>query len=165
MSKQTNICLTFFVRVDIFLIGGFMIWLWIWGIVTALALIVEFLTSDLVTIWFAAGGLVTLLIVALAPNIGIVWQFVIFVTVSIVLLLCTRKICLKLLNGETIKINTDALMGKRFVVKEITDDYTYHSFGDISWRIYAVEGETLELGAEFEICAMNGNKLIAKKVK
>ena len=29
-----------------------MIWLWIWGIVTALALIVEFLTSDLVTVIF-----------------------------------------------------------------------------------------------------------------
>ena len=49
-----------------------MIWLWIWGLVTALALIVEFLTSDLITIWFGAGGLITLFVVALAPNLHIV---------------------------------------------------------------------------------------------
>ena len=57
-----------------------MIWLWLWGIVTAVALVVEFLTADLITIWFAAGGLVTLLIVALV-DISLIWQLVIFVGV------------------------------------------------------------------------------------
>ena len=78
-----------------------MIWLWIWGIVTALALMMEFLKSDLITIWFAAGGLITLLVVALSPEIGIIWQLVIFVVASSVLLFATRKICLKLLNAES----------------------------------------------------------------
>ena len=142
-----------------------MIWLWIWGIVTAVALISEFLTSDLITIWFAAGGLVTLLVVALAPSIPLIWQLVIFVGVSVVLLLCTRKICLKLLRADNIKTNTDALIGKRFVVENVTDNYTYHKFSDVDWRVYAAEGETLEQGVEFEICSVIGNKLIARKVK
>ena len=142
-----------------------MIWLWIWGIVTAIALIAEFLTSDLITIWFAAGGLVTLLVVALAPTLPLIWQLVIFVGVSVALLLCTRKICLKLLRGDTVKINTDALIGKRFVVENIADNYTYHKFNDVAWRIYAIEGETLKQGVEFEVCAVSGNKLIAKRVK
>lgn len=77
-----------------------MLYLWIWGIVTALALIVEFLTSDLVTLWFAAGGLVTLLIVALVPSLGIAWQIVIFLAMSAILLFSTRKLCLKFLNGS-----------------------------------------------------------------
>ena len=139
-----------------------MIWLWIWGIVTAVALIAEFLTSDLITIWFAAGGLVTLLVVALAPTVPLIWQLVIFVGISVTLLLCTRKICLKLLRGDNIKINTDALIGKKFVVETVTDNYT---FGDVAWRVYATDGETLEQGVEFEICAVSGNKLIAKRVK
>lgn len=142
-----------------------MIWLWIWGIVTAVALIAEFLTSDLITIWFAAGGLVTLLVVALAPTVPLIWQLVIFVGVSVTLLLCTRKICLKLLRGDNIKINADALIGKKFVVETVTDNYTYHKFGDVAWRVYATNGETLEQGVEFEICAVSGNKLIAKRVK
>ena len=142
-----------------------MIWLWIWGIVSAIALIAEFLTSDLITIWFATGGLVTLLVVALAPSIPLIWQLVIFVGVSVALLLCTRKICLKLLRGDNIKTNTEALIGKRFVVETISNNYTYHKFSDVDWRVYAVDGETLEQGAEFEICAVSGNKLIAKRVK
>lgn len=139
--------------------------LWIWGIITAMALVIEFITADLITIWFAAGGLVTLLVVALAPNIPIIWQLVIFVGVSVLLLLCTRKICLKLLSKDDVKTNTDALMGKKFIVEDVQDDYTYHSFNGISWRIYAIEGEQLEAGVEYEICDIKGNKLIAKKTK
>lgn len=141
-----------------------MIWLWVWGIVTALALIVEFMTADLITIWFAAGGLVTLLVVALAPELHIIWQLAIFVGISVVLLLCTRKICLKLLNKDAVKTNTDALIGVKFTVKELQEDYTYHKINGVSWRIYAVEGEALEVGAEYEVCELKGNKLFAKKV-
>jgi len=142
-----------------------MIWLWIWGIVTATALVVEFLTADLITVWFAAGGLVTLLVVALAPELPIIWQLVIFVGVSVLLLLCTRKICIKLLRTNDEKTNTEALIGKRFVVEKVEEDYTYHKFNGISWRVCAVEGEALKAGSEFEICEIKGNKLLAKKVK
>ena len=141
-----------------------MIWLWVWGIVTAIALIFEFMTADLITIWFAAGGLATLLVVALAPNIPIIWQFVIFVGVSVGLLLGTRKICLKLLSKENLKTNIDNLIGHRFVVEQITDNYTYHSINGVSWRIYAIDGESLKQGSEFEVCEVKGNKLIAKEV-
>ncbi|MBQ3502580.1 MAG: NfeD family protein, partial [Clostridia bacterium] len=141
-----------------------MIWLWIWGIVTALALIIEFLTSDLITIWFSAGGLVTLFVVALAPELHIVWQLVIFVGVSVVLLLCTRKICLKLLNKSETKTNTEAYIGIKFVVEELQENFTYHKINGVAWRVYATEGESLVIGSEYEICAIQGNKLIAKKV-
>lgn len=140
-----------------------MIWLWVWGIVTAFSLVVEFLTADLITIWFAAGGLITLLVVALV-DIALIGQLVIFVGVSVGLLICTRKICLKLLRNDNIKTNTDALIGKRFIVEEIQGDYTYHKFSDVSWRVYAIDGEALQVGAEFEICEIKGNKLIARKV-
>ena len=141
-----------------------MIWLWIWGIVTALALVIEFLTADLITIWFAAGGLVTLLVVALAPELPLIWQLVIFVGVSVVLLLCTRKICLKLLHNDDVKTNSEALIGTRFTVTDIQGDYTYCKINGVSWQVCAIEGETLEVGSEVEVCEIKGNKLIAKKV-
>ena len=79
-----------------------MVWLWIWGIVTAVSLVVEFMISNLIAIWFAAGGLVTLLVISLV-KISLIWQLVIFVSVSVLLLLCARKMCLRLLQSE----NTD----------------------------------------------------------
>ena len=51
------------------------------------------------------------------------------------------------------------------MVEEVQENYTYHKFNGISWRVYAIDGETLEVDAEFEICEIKGNKLIAKKVK
>ena len=80
-----------------------MVWLWIWGIITATALVVEFLKAHLVTIWFAAGGLITLFVVALAPNLHWIWQIAIFIGVASVLLLCTRKVCKKVSNDKTPK--------------------------------------------------------------
>ena len=139
-----------------------MIWLWIWGIVTAISLVVEFLTADLITIWFAAGGLVTLLVVALA-DISLIWQLVIFVGVSVGLLLCTRKICLKLLRNDGVKTNTDALIGTKFILEDVQGEYAYHKFNGISWRICAINGESLQAGIEFEICDIKGNRLIVKK--
>jgi membrane protein implicated in regulation of membrane protease activity len=141
-----------------------MIWLWVWGIVTALALVIEFLTADLITIWFAAGGLITLLVVALAPELPLIWQLVIFVGVSVVLLLCTRKICLKLLNNDNVKTNIEALIGTRFTVTDIHENYTYHKINGVSWQVFAIEGETLMIGDEVEVCEIKGNKLIAKKI-
>lgn len=138
-------------------------WLWVWGIVTAVALIIEFLTADLITVWFAAGGLVTLLVVALARDLPLVWQLVIFVGVSVTLLLCTRKICLKLLRSNNIKTNTEALIGIKFVVEKVEQDYTYHKINGVSWRVYAIDGEQLKEGCEVEICELQGNKLFAKK--
>jgi len=140
-----------------------MMWLWVWGIVTAVALIIEFLTADLITVWFAAGGLVTLLVVALARDLPLVWQLVIFVGVSVTLLLCTRKICLKLLRSNNIKTNTEALIGIKIVVEKVEQDYTYHKINGVSWRVYAIDGEQLKEGCEVEICELQGNKLFAKK--
>ena len=78
-----------------------MLLLWIWGIITAISLVVEFLLSKMVTIWFASGGFITLLVVALVPSIHIVWQLIIFAGSSIALLITLRKICLKYLNTDT----------------------------------------------------------------
>lgn len=143
-----------------------MVWLWVWGIVTAVALVIEFITSDLITIWFGAGGLVTLLVVALAPELHVVWQLVIFVGVSVVLLLSTRKICLKLLKSDNIKTNVDALIGNKFVVKDVSEQgYTYQNINGTSWRVYPIENEKLENGIEVEVCEVKGNKLFAKKIK
>jgi membrane protein implicated in regulation of membrane protease activity len=142
-----------------------MVWLWVWGIVTALALVIEFITSDLITVWFAAGGLVTLLVVSLANGLAVIWQLVIFVGVSVVLLLCTRKICLKLLRNDDARTNVDALVGKKFVVEDINNGYTYQKFNGVLWSVYPVDGEVLENDVEFEICEIKGNKLIAKRVK
>ena len=138
----------------------------VWLVAVIVFLGVEISTVTLTSIWFAAGGLVTLLVTALAPELHLIWQLLIFVGVSVILLLCTRKICLKLLKNDNVKTNIDAIIGTIFTVKDISEEgYTYHTINGTSWRVQAIDGETLEAGRKFEICEIKGNKLIAKKVK
>lgn len=75
-----------------------MVWLWVWGIVTAASLVIEFLISNLITIWFAAGGFITLFIVALVPGLNIIWQLLVFIGIVAILLLFVRRLCLNVLN-------------------------------------------------------------------
>lgn len=77
-----------------------MVLLWVWGLVTAVALMIEFLKGNLIAIWFASGGFVTLLVLALAPKIALVWQVVIFAVVSVMLLVCVRRLCVRALNNN-----------------------------------------------------------------
>lgn len=137
-----------------------MVWLWIWGIVTSISLVIEFLTANLLTIWFAGGGLVTLLVVALVPDLGLLWQFLIFAGVSVVLLLTMRKLSFKLLNNDI-----KSIIGLKITINNFQKNYTYHKINGIYRRVYATEGEKWEIGDEIKICTIKGSKLLAKKVK
>ena len=140
-----------------------MVWLWVWGVATAIALIIEFITSDLITIWFGAGGLVTLLVVALVPDLHLAWQTVIFIAVSALLLLIMRRPCIRLLKNND-DMQAEQLVGKKFVVKRIYGKYTYQSIEGVWWRICAADGEKLISGQEMEICEVKGKKITAKPV-
>ena len=60
----------------------------IWLGIMILCLIIEAVTVGLATIWFAAGALVA--VIAAVLGLGIVWEIILFFTVSLVLLFFTR---------------------------------------------------------------------------
>lgn len=140
-----------------------MILLWIWGIVTAVALVAEFFTAKLIAVWFVAGGLIDLLVVALVPNLHFTWQILIFAGVSLLLLLSTRKLCLKLLTDDKSKKYIN-LIGKRFIIDNITNNYSYHTLDGMCWRVYTIDKSDLKIDDICEICSIGTNKLIVKIV-
>jgi len=140
--------------------------IWVWGAVTAIALILEFVTTALVTIWFAAGGFVTLLVSIIFPSCPVIWQCVIFVAVSVILLILTRPIFKKLTKGEEVKTNLDLQIGKKFKINKISENgYAYHKVGDIDWKLVEDDGEPLKVGDFVEIVAIKGTKMIVNKIK
>ncbi|MBQ8430325.1 MAG: NfeD family protein [Clostridia bacterium] len=140
--------------------------LWVWGVITAVALVLEFITADLITIWFAAGGLVSLLLTAIFPELPVIWQCVIFVATSCILLLFTRRI-FKKLNKTEEKTNIDSLIGTSFKIENVNKEsnYAYHKIADVEWRVVAENDEKLVDGAIVEIVKISGNKLVVKTVK
>ena len=94
---------------------------WVWLGVIALTVVLEIVTTDLISIWFTFGAVLPM-IFALTTNMSVAWQVVIFLIVSAVLIASFRKITMKFLfkNSNT-KTNTDALIGQRLKLIEKTD--------------------------------------------
>ena len=92
--------------------------LWIWLSVFVLAVILEAVTQDFISIWFSVGALVSLVICAWVPF----WvEIIIFSVISFLALILTRPLAKKLTERAVRYTNVDEFVGKRVKAdKEIT---------------------------------------------
>lgn len=140
--------------------------LWVWGIVTAVCLILEFVSAGLLTIWFAAGAFVALLVEIIFPSCPVLAELAIFVVMSMLLLISTRAISRKLTKGKEIKTNLDSYIGKTFKINKLSDNgYAYIKSGDIEWRVVEKDEKQLNVGDMVEILSVTGIKFAVKKVE
>ncbi|MBS6116417.1 NfeD family protein, partial [Thomasclavelia spiroformis] len=91
----------------------------IWLAITVIAIIIEILTIDLVSIWFAAGSIVAL--IAYLLNASTTIQIALFVIVTSICAIIIRPISKKYLRGNIERTNFDRVIGKHgLVTKTIT---------------------------------------------
>lgn len=95
-----------------------MVWFWL-SLAIAL-LVIELSTTQFVSIWFAIGAGVTSLIKAIFTDIGVIWQAMIFVLISAVLLIATRPFVKRFLHkkGKDSETNLELVLGKEAIVVE-----------------------------------------------
>lgn len=135
-----------------------------WAVLIVLFTVVEALTLGLTSIWFAVGSLAALITASL--GFGLPVQIVVFVIVAVILVVYTRPIAKKVLKIGHNKTNIDALIGERgYVVKSIEAK----SLGQVKLKgqIWTAKGpghEAFEVDDEVEVLAIEGVKLIVKKV-
>ena len=144
---------------------NYMIWVWL-GIIV-FSLIAEFISVSMTSLWFAFGGLVSL-ILASTGKVDILWQVIVFVLVSLAFLISLRKLALKFLFKKDEKTNVDALAGKEFfLLTEINEQNAGTLKMDgVVWSCISVnEKETIPEGTKVQIVEVKGNKLVVKKVE
>jgi membrane protein implicated in regulation of membrane protease activity len=143
-------------------------WMWaIWLGVFVLALVIEAIGTDLVSIWFAAGALVAL-IVSLIPGVDWLVELIIFMVISIASLLCFRPLVHKYLRRDLINSNIDEMKGKKGLLVEKIDllHQGVCKINDVRWTAIAQDDKTkIPAGSIVEVLAVSGNKLIVKKVE
>lgn len=139
-----------------------MLWVWIGLIVVTAA--VEAATVQLVTVWFAVGGVAGL--IAYAAGLEIWLQILIFAIVSAVALAVTRPLVKKFTNGRRMPTNADRFIGEKAVVTEkIENDLSKGAvkIGGLEWTARSVDSETAEIGEQVTVEAIEGAKLIVRK--
>lgn len=81
---------------------------------------VEIITVGLTSIWFAGGSLAAL--ICCAAGLNEVWQFVVFVAVSLVLVCFTRPWAVKYLKPHLIKTNYEQIIDENVCLTENVDN-------------------------------------------
>ena len=138
----------------------------LWVVVFFVAVIVESLEPQLVSLWFAGGALIALLFATLF-QVGIVWQILIFALTSVVLLILTRPFVKKVTIRPSIPTTADALIGQDFLI-EIGFGPKLSGMGihgDVRWKLISNQDVTFKAGEYATIQSINGNKLTVIKKK
>ena len=141
-------------------------WIYIWLAVTAAAFIIEFLTSEMVSVWFAGGGMVAMLLAGL--NLGWYFHVPAFIVVSFALMLCFRRLVMKKLNKGETRTNAETVIGKDF---ELLSGIGFNKAGTIKingvvWNA-VTEDENAEIpaGTRVIVRGIEGNKYIVEEIK
>lgn len=137
---------------------------WFWLFLVILFTAIEVATFGLATIWFALGALVMLFLSPLP--IPFLWQILLFLIISSVLLIFTRPVAVKKLKVGREKTNTDSLIGeKALVIKDITEfEKGLVKLHGMEWSACSVDGGAIAKNATCRVERIEGVTLVVGKV-
>lgn len=136
---------------------------WFWLGVLALAVFLEMSTMALVSVWCAAGALVSVFAAYFGASLQA--QLLLFVGVSILTAALVRPLAKKYADPHKVPTNADRLLGMQGRVTETVNNG--HCTGAVyvdgkTWTARSVDGEVIPKGETVEIERMEGVKLIVR---
>lgn len=138
----------------------------VWLVMVIVFIIAELATVGLLSIWFAAGALVAMIIAICGGPIPL--QLAAFFIVSIILLIATKSWAQKYINSRTIKTNVDSLIGKKTVITQRVSNLDQTGKTVLSGQEWTVRSDddsvTFQEGELVEVVRISGVKLIVKKI-
>ncbi|MEG0326948.1 MAG: NfeD family protein [Erysipelothrix sp.] len=137
----------------------------IWLIVMVFMVVFELITvGNLISVWFAIGAFFAMLTSMWTNNILI--QVIVFGVTSLLSLFLIRPITAKALRGNSISTNADRLIGRQFKLSEAIkeDQWGTIKVNGVDWSVTTVDQSEIEKNETVEVLALEGVKLIVKKV-
>lgn len=140
---------------------------WIWVLVIALAVIVEIVSDQLVSIWFVPGALVALLLECF--DIDIWWQVLAAAVVTVAGIIFLRKFLIRFTKATSSKTNTDLIIGEKCIVTEKIHNFAGCGQVKVKGQVWSARGcsedDEFEEGEILSIVAIEGVKLICKRIE
>lgn len=126
--------------------------------------VIEALTYQIISIWFAFGAVGALIAALLGANLTV--QIVIFLIVSAVCIFFTRPVLKKALENKLVKTNLDALIGAEALV--IADIDNMSATGQVRvngsvWTARSANNSIIKSGDTVVVQKIEGVKLIVEK--
>lgn len=132
-----------------------------WIALLVVLVVIEAVTAQLVTIWFAAGAAAAIVAELLGAQSWLQW--LIFITVSTVTLIVTRPLVRKATKQKIQPTNADRCIGQTAVVTEDIDNIAgkgqVHVNG-ITWTARSSDGTAFAKDQQVKVERIDGVKLI-----
>ncbi len=135
----------------------------IWIAVLIGGVAIEVATLNLVSIWFAVGGLAAF--IALSLGASFLVQLIVFAVVSAVMLCLIRPLTTDILKPKGAKTNADRIIGETAIVTEQISNASNKGQIKISGQIWSAksdDGNIINEGETVKIIAISGVKAIVE---
>ncbi len=135
---------------------------WLLGIIVFV--ILEAVTYQLISIWFAAGAAGGLIAAIAGASWGL--QMTVFLVLSVLFLLCLRPVSRKLIRTKKENTNTEGLIGKEVFVIKGVDNIWETGEGKINgmiWSVKSADNSAISDGETVIVERIEGVKLIVKR--
>lgn len=134
-----------------------------WMIVFIVLILLELMTVNLVSIWFALGALASFALSFFINNVTL--QIATFVAVSAISLLLTKDFVKKIRGNKVVATNLDRVIGQIGIVTEEINKLEPGEVKVDGKRWSAISSEKIKVGSKVEILSIDGVKLNVKEVK
>ena len=138
----------------------------IWLMLMVLFIMAESSTVSMVSLWFAVGALVALVVSLLG---GAVWlQCVVFFVVAAVLLALLRPVAKKYFTPKLTKTNVDAIVGQTGIVCAAIDNRENRGqvkLNGMDWTARSESGEAIDEGTYVKVVRVAGVKVFVSVVE
>lgn len=136
----------------------------IWGIVIVASIVVEIMTVDLVSIWITIGAGIALALAALKISVPI--QIAVCIISTLLAMIVIRPLAKKYLRTNTVKTNSDRLIGK---LGKVTETIEENGKGRVlingeDWMASSLSNSKIEKGQDVEIIYIEGAHVVVKEM-
>lgn len=135
----------------------------IWIAVLIGGVAIEVATLNLVSVWFAVGGLAAF--IALSLGASFLVQLIVFAVVSAIMLCLIRPLTTDILKPKGAKTNADRIIGETAIVTEQISNASNKGQIKISGQIWSAksnDGKVINEGETVKIIAISGVKAIVQ---
>ncbi len=139
---------------------------WIWLIIAAFFIIMEIFTAGFFILWFGIGAAVAGILALL--GVGIAWQWLVFVLVSGILFAVSRRFAERFTKKQPPGVGADRFIGKIGVVLE--DINNIENTGRVridkdEWRADSETEETITKGTKVMVTRLDGTHVVVRVYK
>lgn len=140
----------------------------LWLVLAIVLFVIEAMVPGLVCIWFALGAVAAMVLSFFVANSAV--QLIVFIVVSAILLLSTRGLVKKLMQGREERTNADRFVGQDAIVTQTVDNLNNTgriSICGLEWKAASVDKSVIAEGSVVTIMEIRGvtARVILKEVR